>query len=113
MTSDKCTKHYLTTSIHHDKTTPHNEVITPYHDKNISRQDNITRYNEETTKHDEVTTTRNEETTPNNDKQPHEKVMVFHRPTNVIILQAACFWQPLLNCWKERWNKRSGRVGRK
>ena len=30
------------------------------------------------TKHNEITTTRNDETTPNNDKQPHKKVMAFH-----------------------------------
>jgi len=113
---DKCTKHNLTTSIHHNKTTQRNEVITPHHENNISRQDYITRPNEETTQRNEVTATCNEETTQNNDKQPHKKVMAFHRPTIVTILQAACFWQPLLNCWKECWNKRSGRwegTGRK
>ena len=76
---DKSTKRNLTTSIHHDKTTPRNEVITPHHDNNTSRQDYIPGHNEETTKHNEVTTTHNKETSVNNNKQPHKKVMAFHK----------------------------------
>ena len=43
-------------------------------------------HNEETTQHNEVTTTHNEETTPNNDKQPHEKVMAFHKLSYFIVI---------------------------
>jgi len=42
-----------------------------------------TTHNEETTQRNEVTRTHNEETTPNNDKQPHKKVMAFHKTPRV------------------------------